>query len=424
MKRLLNVVLCFSVILSIVLGSIAYASDIGVQAVVVNEKTGDNGSMSTAQLIHEDYTVLGTISSATDVDYYKIVIPETGKANFWLGDIPSGYDYDLNVLNSSGTIIYSATTTNPYGYELIENKSVAKGQTLYIKVSSKSGSNTSLKYRLRVKVQLSSYTYFCQKDTGSGFNFPYTNLDITYLKYVYNGSNYLCTFKDDIHDAGCAICSYAMILRNLNKYTTTSYRDIRYGVNSTKTTRIADPVSVCYANVGFPEAINYAENPGKYLINTGTSAVLTNYLNIGNGFGVSIKRVELGSYTETNKMNNVAKYLVNHPEGICAYFNNTSYGGHMIVIKNTTYEAPESFVVQQASPLSQFMYDDVAHISDEQMAKSESKVRVQSFTNGDKFVAYDPARSKDNGVLLSETWTATGGGYSWSNLQYICYIDD
>lgn len=35
------------------------------------------------------------------------------------------------------------------------------------------------------------------------------------------------------------------------------------------------------------------------------------------------------------------------------------------------------------------MYDDAAHISDKKMAKSESTVGVQSFTNSDKFVVYE-----------------------------------
>lgn len=430
MKKFLSITLCFVIVLNSMFGLNVNANDISPQAVVINETTGNNDSLYYAQTIHEDYTVLGTISSLTDVDFYKIVIPETGKANFWLGEIPSGCDYDLYVLNSSGTEKYRSDTNNPTNQELISNKPVTKGEILYLKVTSKRGFSTSLKYKLRVKVTLDNYTHFCQKS-------DYNNFDITYLKYneKIDGEvvEVITTFKKEMNSYGCAVSSYAMILRNLNKYTTTSYKDIRDGVNGLKAKRIADPVSVSYANIGFIEANNYENNPGKYLIDTtgmtsrkttSQSPVYTYPASIGSGFGVNLKKAEFtSSYTEADKKGTIAKYLVDHPEGICAYFTGGRLGNHMIVIRSTTYEAPKEFALAQSYTVTPFMYDDVSLIPYEQITTGKDTISLQSFNDGEKFIVHDPQNFNDSKVKLSDSWTANTGGYSWANLSYIYYID-
>ncbi len=79
MKRFICITLCFVIVLNSMFSLNANAIDISPQAVVINEKTGNNNSLYYAQLIHEDYTVLGTISELTDVDFYKIVILKLAK---------------------------------------------------------------------------------------------------------------------------------------------------------------------------------------------------------------------------------------------------------------------------------------------------------------------------------------------------------
>lgn len=397
---------------------------------VIDETTGVHNTMATAQLIHEDYTLRGTISSLTEVDFYKIKIPETGKANFWLGDIPTDNDYDIYVLNSSGVVKFSSITANPNGQELISSQPVTKSEVLYIKIISKKGFSTTLKYKLRVKVELANYTHYCQKA-------DYTNLDITYLKYKEKVDNkiveFITTFKKEMNSYGCAVSSYAMILKNLDKRTVVAYKDIRDGINAAKITHIADPVSVSYANIGFLEAKDYVGNPGKYMIDTtgligredsSQSPVSTVPASIGSGFGVTFKRAIFNSAsTEADKKGTIAKYLVDHPEGICAYFVGGTYGPHMIVIRSTTYEAPKEFALAQSYTVTPFMYDDVSCIPYEQIKMGKDTISLQSFNDGDKFIVHDPQNFNDSKVKLSDSWTANSGGYSWANLTYIYYID-
>lgn len=70
------------------------ASDVAPLAVLKTESES-NDTRSAANLVNQDDTVTGYISSASDVDYFKVVASASGVFNFWLGNIPSGKDYDL-----------------------------------------------------------------------------------------------------------------------------------------------------------------------------------------------------------------------------------------------------------------------------------------------------------------------------------------
>lgn len=56
-----------------------------------------NGLFSSANLTYDDYDNYGYISSTSDVDYYKVKFNSNGNANFWLGSIPPGTDFDLYI---------------------------------------------------------------------------------------------------------------------------------------------------------------------------------------------------------------------------------------------------------------------------------------------------------------------------------------
>jgi hypothetical protein len=64
-------------------------------------ETENNGTFSTADTIQDDDNVYGYISVAYDKDYYKITFESEGFANFYLGSIPSGQDYDLYVYDEN-----------------------------------------------------------------------------------------------------------------------------------------------------------------------------------------------------------------------------------------------------------------------------------------------------------------------------------
>ncbi len=102
---------------------------------------------SNATDIGDDDNVYGTISSSSDVDWYKVVIRNTGKANFWL-DVPSGKNHELEIFDYQGG--YLKGSYNGVGSdELITNYSVTEGEGYYIKVYGYSASSSS--YNLRVK---------------------------------------------------------------------------------------------------------------------------------------------------------------------------------------------------------------------------------------------------------------------------------
>jgi serine protease len=66
-----------------------------------------NGSRSSAQLVREGYTVLGSISSRFDTDYYRVNIDPGSTLGAQLAP-NSGANYDLYLYNSAGTEIASS----------------------------------------------------------------------------------------------------------------------------------------------------------------------------------------------------------------------------------------------------------------------------------------------------------------------------
>lgn len=116
----------------------------------VNESESNN-TYSSADLINDDDDVYGKISSSTDKDFYMVKFASSGKANFWLGSIPSGCDYDLYLLDSNGTTQLAQSINGGNADELISQYSVSANKWYYIKVVSWSGYNTSTYYHLRAK---------------------------------------------------------------------------------------------------------------------------------------------------------------------------------------------------------------------------------------------------------------------------------
>ena len=97
-----------------------------------------------------DDTTYGKISSSSDVDYYKVKFDTAGYANFWLGDIPRGIDYDLYLYNSSGTLLSCSKGTS--SQEQIYKYPVSANSWYYLKVIGYNGSfSQSMRYRLRAK---------------------------------------------------------------------------------------------------------------------------------------------------------------------------------------------------------------------------------------------------------------------------------
>lgn len=111
------------------------------------EGSEPNDSMASASSISNNTTITATIGSSTDLDYYKFTISSTKTCTIYLTP-PSSKDYDLYLLNSSGTQIGSST--NGTGTVDTITKSLAAG-TYYIQVKGYSGAySTTMTYTLKI----------------------------------------------------------------------------------------------------------------------------------------------------------------------------------------------------------------------------------------------------------------------------------
>lgn len=108
-----------------------------------------NNTYTSANRVYDDDDVYGTMSSTSDVDWYVVSFPSAGSANFWLGQIPSGCDYDFQVYASNGTTLLGSSTSGSNNNELI-TLSVSANTNYYMKVYSYSGSSSSY-YLVRAK---------------------------------------------------------------------------------------------------------------------------------------------------------------------------------------------------------------------------------------------------------------------------------
>ena len=127
-----------------------------IQSVIISPlpdsmtETEPNNSFSTANTIYDDFDVYGTIGYSGDVDWFKIQFVNPGKVNFWLGNIPAGCNYDLE-LYSAGNQLLAASRNTGTNSELISEYTVISYTYYYLRVYSASGYNASSRYLLRAK---------------------------------------------------------------------------------------------------------------------------------------------------------------------------------------------------------------------------------------------------------------------------------
>lgn len=124
-------------------------SDYQVQSAGTTYESESNNTYSTADRTYDDYDNYGAISTSSDVDWWVVSFTRGGRANFWLGNIPSGCDYDLRLYASDGTTLLASSTTGSNQAELITYPVVAS-VNYYVKITSYSGSSTS-QYLFRAK---------------------------------------------------------------------------------------------------------------------------------------------------------------------------------------------------------------------------------------------------------------------------------
>lgn len=412
-KQIISVIL--AVVMCLMMPCVCFAEEPSPKSVKMYEQSSTHNTMSSAQQIYQDYTLYGTISSSGENDYYVVTFGVAGKVNFWLGNIPSGCNYDLYIYNSYGNKVAQSTNSSN-SQEIVNQWSVSANSTYYIRVVGVSGSSTSY-YHLRCKWYPSAgFKYYCNvSPSGSVGGFPTANIS----QLVTNPNSY--SLYSRLTTAGCQITSYAMVLKNLNKNTTASHYNPQtqnYSIMS------ADPVTVMFANMLFPVPVNntvsYAEDP------------VSAYRNrIASAFGTTCTHYDISSLTRLQKIIAITYYLTQNPEGIVLRFSGSA-GTHSLVAAMSGYEATQSQVntvrtLIESNRSDQYNEEnetpvDVTNINPG--GYSSTRGLINDSNGGSYFTVFDPAdygTSTDGSLSLSSTWTAQY--YSWSDLVAIEFFN-
>lgn len=104
-----------------------------------------NESQSAAIAVTSGSTISAAISTASDIDYYKITISAASNITFALTG-PSGVDYDMIIYNNSGTQIGSGTGST--ATETVSLNNLSAG-TYAIKIFGYNGANSSTCYTFK-----------------------------------------------------------------------------------------------------------------------------------------------------------------------------------------------------------------------------------------------------------------------------------
>ncbi len=121
-----------------------------VVANVTFNETESNGTIATANIVGRSVTsIVGTMGNTTDKDYFAVSLNANEKLTLNMTG-PSGKDYDLYLVNSSG-----ATLASSLGSTATESLTYTNGaaKTVYIRVISYSGSSTTLTYTVKLAYQ-------------------------------------------------------------------------------------------------------------------------------------------------------------------------------------------------------------------------------------------------------------------------------
>ncbi len=122
-----------------------------------------NNSTATATTMALNSAVEACINSSTDKDYYKLVLPTADNISVTLENLV--VDYNFQILNSSGTILYQTTTTGS-ATEIVPSAALAAG-TYYIYVYGQGGANSGTRYKLTAKSNICNDAIFEPNNTSA-----------------------------------------------------------------------------------------------------------------------------------------------------------------------------------------------------------------------------------------------------------------
>ena len=133
------------------------------------QESEPNDSFATADRTYDDYDNYGLVSSYNDKDFWVVSFDYSGTANFWLGNVPSGCNYDIAVYDSNQEFIeYSCNAGSAQELITID---VEANTNYYIYLVGYISYNTSSQYWLRVKNYpsntISSVPLYIQQETNT-----------------------------------------------------------------------------------------------------------------------------------------------------------------------------------------------------------------------------------------------------------------
>lgn len=252
----------------------------------------NNDSYLRADRTYDDYDSYGLMNSTSDVDYWVVSFPHGGRANFYLGRIPSGKNYDMYIYSSNGTSLLRSSTNSGNTSELV-SMSVSANTNYYIKIKSASGCSTTSYYLFRARA------------------YPSKTLQVP-------------LYAQQTGDT-CGPASGRMVL---------GY----YGISVTEGDYILKANEIIEKN-------NDPQADYTYVwVNTST---INSYLS-ANGKSTRYKWKELNDYSLDNFSNIILRNIINdHPVQIPMKFSSNAYfpystGGHYMVIKGLEYNSSTS----------------------------------------------------------------------------------
>lgn len=164
-----------------------------------------NNTYGSADTIYDDYDVYGYISSTSDVDYFKVKFSSAGSVNFWMGNIESDCNYNMQIRNSSDQILTGSY--NALGLdESVMNYNVQANVWYYVRINSaESTYDTSNPYLLRVKwyPQKDFFEYNNTIETAYSLGDTYATLaaninspyDVDYYKFTLTSSSKMTNIR-------------------------------------------------------------------------------------------------------------------------------------------------------------------------------------------------------------------------------------
>jgi hypothetical protein len=162
------------------LGSTASASFTTSSPPVCNDAYESNNIFTAAKTFTIGSTINASISSSSDVDYFKLTTPNSTATNLkiTLGNLPA--DFDIYLYNKNQVQIGSSVLTGTANDVIVQNNAGAK-VVYYIKVVGKSGANNTAQcYSLQV---LNSSTAWPGASLEGGINSLATLEDVPFVVY-------------------------------------------------------------------------------------------------------------------------------------------------------------------------------------------------------------------------------------------------